>query len=186
VFLDAGWYDKVSQALNTYNVVQPFYNALQLNISYRVEDTKHTVFAPGNNFHQGYAWAFQRKWLEEHPLFEYAIIGDGDTVLWKSVMNVSSIDTIYEYDKVHLVTSTPSCSYVDVNIAHLPHGAQKKRNYNLRPNIVGKIMKMFKITKLSDMLYRSDDGIFEWDIKYRDLINAEFVAYFKQREDDGI
>jgi hypothetical protein len=75
---------------------------------------------------------------------------------------------------------------VDVNIAHLPHGAQKKRNYNLRPNIVGKIMKMFKITKLSDMLYRSDDGIFEWDIKYRDLINAEFVAYFKQREDDGI
>ena len=189
VFLDADWYNKVSQALNTHNVIQPFYNALQLNMTYGVEHTKQTVFAPictEKPMHEGYAWAFQRKWLEEHPLFEYAIVGDGDTVLWNSVMNVNSIDPIYQYDKEHIVISNPSCSYVNVNIAHLPHGAQKKRNYDIRTNIVGKIMKMFKITKLSDMLYRSDDGVFEWNIKYRDLINAEFVAYFKDREDDGI
>lgn len=187
LFVDTDWYRKVSEALDVYDVVQPYRTALQLDISFNVLGIKHSILSSINvNPHEGYAWAFQRSWLTKNPLFEYALIGGGDTVVYNSLSQYQNVSNIYSHDVYTTSKCVPSTSYVDIEIVHLPHGILQNRQYVSRYNNIISIMKKLSIMRLSDAVYRTPDGIFEWKHEYRSYINNELYNYFAARNDDGI
>ena len=191
LFADPDWYDKVSESLDTFEVVQPFLRAFQLDISFRVRSIKESIFTDkvkNNTTHQGYAWAFQRAWLDANPLFEYALVGGGDTMVYNSLTRHRSTINAYAADisKREREGEHVSCMSVPLDIIHLPHGSIENRQYGTRHTMIVEFMTRHKLTRLSDAVYRRPDGIFEWRREYRDLIHEPLLAYFLGRNDDGI
>jgi hypothetical protein len=171
LFVDPDWYTKVSHALDTRVVVQPFFRAFQLDITFHVGSTKHSRLSDGDNNHDGYAWAFQRSWLHNHPLFEYSLIGGGDT-------------SIYNMAIKH--RNSAAIGYVNLDILHLPHGTLRNRQYESRHDKITTILARNKLSSLADAVVRTSSGIFEWKEQYRIAMNDVLLTYFKSRDDDGI
>jgi hypothetical protein len=186
LFVDPGWYTQVSASLDTYDVIQPFRTAVQLDISFHIVNMTESIVSNFKNKHEGYAWAFKRSWLEKYPLFEYALVGGGDTMVYHSLSNYINVKTFYSHDVTNTIDTLPLVSYVDLEIIHLPHGNLNNRQYGSRYEIIKSLMKSFDIKRLSDAVYRTSDGIFEWVPQYRDKINEALLAYFVSRNDDGI
>ena len=187
LFVDPEWYRKLSDALNTYDVVHPYCIAHRLNISFQVNNTDFSVLAGGNS--PGFAWAFRRSWLQTHPLFEYALVGGGDTMVYLSLSNYAKYTStlkLYKPDIPKLTSAPPSASYVDLEILHLPHGSLTNRQYGSRYERIESIMSTHNISALSQAVYRTHDGIFEWKPEYRDAMNVALLDYFTKRNDDGI
>ena len=186
LFTDPDWYTKVSESLDVYDIVQPYSKAIQLDVSFNVGNTKTSILYNFDNKHEGYAWAFKRSWLEKHSLFEYALVGGGDTMIYHSLSNYTNVKTLYSHDVTNTIVTPPLASYVDLEILHLPHGNLNNRQYGSRYEIIKSLMKLFNIHRLSNAVYRTSDGIFEWFPQYKDQINESLLAYFVDRNDDGI
>ncbi len=186
LFVDPDWYKKVSDALDIYAVVQPFRYAMQLDITYRTTSTKSSVLSDLNmDTHQGYAWAFCRSWFDEYPLFEYSLIGGGDTIVSKTVL--SYIDTTTISMPPHTNTRRAiGASYVDVDIVHLPHGSVQDRQYGSRHEMIKRALLRHDLSHLIDAVYRRPDWMFEWKEVCREDMNNTLLTYFKNRNDDGI
>jgi hypothetical protein len=176
LFVDPDWYRKISDALDTCTVVQPFFRAFQLDMSFHLGNTKHSIFSDENNTHQGYVWAFQRSWLREYPLFEHSLIGGGDTVLYNNVINYRTAR-----DEHRML-----CDYVNIDILHLPHGTLQNRQYGSRHTMIQQMLSRHKLATISDAVDRTSDGIFEWNPSYRSDMNEVLLTYFQNRDDDGI
>ena len=186
LFADPEWYRKVSEALDTHDVVQPYSKAMQLDVAFNVSNTKTSILSNLENNHEGYAWAFKRDWLTKYPLFEYALVGGGDTMVYHSLSNYTKPITFYSNDVSKTIDKLPFTNYVNVEIIHLPHGNLNNRQYGSRYEIMRSLMITFNITNLSNAVYRTPDGIFEWLPQYREKINGSLLAYFIGRNDDGI
>jgi hypothetical protein len=190
-FSDTSWYGKASAMLDTHDIVQPYEEAVWLDITYRNELLRRiTVVKSGDkfddSFHPGFAWCMRRDWYKRIGFIEYAITGGGDTIssaAWMRkpihicflVAPVCLRETIEAYYKYEV----PRISYIkDIQLFHLYHGSRANRNYFHRHK------KLQGVDTISEIVLANSEGVLEWVDK--DKWNPLFLEYFKQREDDGI
>jgi hypothetical protein len=191
IFDEPAWVDAISEALNTYSVLQPYQFVHQLNIRFQVETTKaslcytsHTLGFSGG--HTGYVWAFRRDWwLKNGGLYMYALIGGGDKCLAHQVgIEQEWIPKPYESD-VGTRPTTVMTTYLPFTIWHLPHGSLLKRKYIERATTLQDTMRSLGIERLRDAVEVNSDGVFEWKARYKPVMNTLMLNYFNAREDDG-
>ena len=86
VFDNVNWYNDLSKKLGRFNIVQPFNNAIWLDITYRkrINNKPPITFYTKYNgkyssYQPGLAWGFQRTWYRKYGFFQYGILGGGDS-----------------------------------------------------------------------------------------------------------
>jgi hypothetical protein len=192
VFLDADilfdasdWYDQVSSALDTYQVIQPYKEAVDLALNFKTSTVRPSCIYTERTGHTGFAWACQRSWFESIDFFQYAVIGGGDGVF--AHMIGARIDTHAVY-KMLLSTIKPpiSKSYIDMKIFHLPHGLKTKRQYNSRIDDLKNAMRLLRVSNLRDMIHVREDGLLLWKPTYAEPMNRLIKRYFELRGDDEV
>jgi hypothetical protein len=182
VFEEPNWLDTVSAALDEYDILQPFNLAYKLNKSFIPDEIKIGVSKIEPTGHPGYAWAFRRDWFEKAGgLYEYALIGSGDTCLAYMIGAINTAHDVYKQD-IPIIPS--KMGHMRGNIYHLPHGTKIKRQHVSRILELEKIMKTNKIQKLADITEKNTDGILEWKQLYKNRMNSFILTYFKNRDDD--
>lgn len=184
------WYTLVSDTLDHYNVIQPWSKAIQLQFNF-VAPKRDPLISCVNkkDGHQGYAWAFQRKWWKEANLFESAVIGGGDSMTAQQcgiIISAFLNSRFYSACFKDGVIPKKPCSYGScaVTIYHLPHGSMKNRQYDDRYITMMKLLKQLKLNAITDAIQKREDGILVWKSEYKDILNATMLAYFKNRQDD--
>ena len=184
VFNTADWVDGISKALDTYDIIQPYQYANLLNLKFKSESVKPSVAFIPESGHTGYVWAFRRDWYDRvGGLYEYALIGGGDTCL--AYMCGFTLLSARGYKDDIPASFTLKLSYLPYTIWHLPHGQSVKRQYKERMDVIRITMKTLQIDRLRDAVDRGADGIFEWKPQYKTHLNSVLLNYFKSREDDG-
>jgi hypothetical protein len=186
VFDTHGWVDGISEALNSYDVIQPFQYCNQLNLRFKSECIKASIAFDPTRGHTGYVWAFRRDWLERiGGLYEYALIGGGDRCLaYIAGLIPEWLSKPYEGD-LPIRGDPEKTWYMSYTVWHLPHGSLDKRQYIERKNVLNRAMVSLQIDRLQNAVDRGVDGIFEWKPAFKSHFNSVLLNYFKSRDDDG-
>lgn len=211
LFENARWAADTVRLLSEHAVVQVFESALQLERGYVVGDTPHTAQSFGavaptrlhllscgrydQHGHTGYGWAMQRDIFTEVGLYEHAIYGSADHFMAHAIyggMDDFCIHNVLgksprQYQclkqwagRFHAMVAG-SFTAVPGQIVHLWHGELGDRRY---------FQRMLEVIALGFDPYRDVVALpgrpLEW---HPDMDNQElkdyFIAYFKQRREDG-
>ena len=192
VFSNKDWYNELSKSLDSYEVIQPFTNAIWLDLNYNnIEDNRITCvyFKDKSNFpifqsHVGFAWGFQRSYYREVGMYCYAVLNSGDSF---SSMQFLNNDYFLKYPLVntsrflntclkYLEGRKPTLSHINGNIYHLYHGSIHNRKYGILLDIAN------TIKTIEDILVENEDGVFELtDQTIKDKMHEHFI----DRNDDG-
>jgi hypothetical protein len=185
IFDDINWVDKISSALNTYDIIQPYEYACKLTKQFTVEDVLYSICKKEKEGHPGYAWAFRRDWYDRiGGLYEHAVIGGGDTCLvYKIGTSNISISNIYSRELERCTIKT-KIGFIPGTIYHLPHGTFIKRQYTTRMSDLENTLKSLQISSLSDAV-EEIEGILEWKQNCKDVMNKTLLQFFQNREDDN-
>lgn len=189
LFQNLEWYQKTSEILNTWKACQPFSDVQMLNSKYRME-SQHSSAAKSKDLrgHPGFAWAFDRAWIQQHPLPEFAVIGSGDMAFLRAMgskicmpetMFQSLLPLIDEYVKI---TPAIPITHVDGYIYHLYHGSRTNRKYSSRYPLITSIIDT--VGGLEKALMRNSEGLYEWVPEIRDQVNEIVLKYFVERDED--
>ena len=188
LFAEADWYNIVSKKLDTSAAIQPYSEAGYLNLQFHTTETKKSYASSPGGGHNGFAWSFQRPWLETNPLFECAIIGGGDTMLKHRLIQkpLQPIHKIYEKDfNKYNPGNTAPIGFCQLKIYHLPHGTIENRQYGTRTKELTTKLGSMNIGSISDVLVKREDGLLEWKEAHRTALNTHMMAYFSRRNDDA-
>lgn len=185
LFESADWYDKISVALDTYNVVQPYKEAIDLKFNFATDTARLSCIHTERTGHSGYAWACQRAWFDSIDFFQYAVIGGGDTVLAHIVGTQIETHGIYKL-LISPIKAAFTKSFIDMKIFHLPHGLKTKRQYKSRIDDIMETMKSLRVSNLKDMIDVRDDGLLVWKPVYAKEMNRLLKRYFELRGDDDV
>ena len=185
-FEDKDWFNKTSDALNRYDVVQPYKTAVWRGPDgfelFRKRSFLSNIAEGG---HPGFTIACRRNVFEEVGLYPYCVIGGGDIIFAATVSGQFKESSARNkiYYKSHNFTTSEwykkaerkkyNCSFIDGIIYHEFHGSIKDRRYNSRNDLIRKIdNKNIRI---------GDNGLVEINQ------NINLLQYFKDRnEDSGI
>jgi hypothetical protein len=192
IFEDISWYDKTSQLLDRYDVVQPFENAHWLDLTYTDNQLtrKSVLLMEGEiyntTFHPGFAWCMTREWYNKVGFFDYAVSGSGDTLSVAGWMKKkfppkfkSCPKSIQDVYNEFYAKPSPKITFLkDINISHLYHGSREKRQYVARHQLL-ETDKDIRI-----LLRFNYDGVYEWTNP--DEWNPKFLQYFQTRNDDDL
>lgn len=199
LFDDKDWYSIISNNLNFNDICQPFNKVHNLKIDYTIDITKKNCIDAIHNvnlqqkinfdeYHVGYIWAFKREWYINSNINDMTVFGGGDTFLMYSL-----IDPLFFYKTHDMIAykdfykslTYNSISNCNLNIYHLFHGLNIKRQYYSRFIKVFELFKKNNISSIKDILIRRNDNILEWKPEYNDLMNCYMINYFNNRDDDS-
>ena len=198
IFDNPDWYDTLSEALETHDVIQPFKEAFWLNLDYtEIQLTAQSVcnynpklrtkfFTPGLvKFHTGFGWCFRREWYNKVGYYDLAVIGSGDTVFSHALFNFTQIPKSQEFN-LYLQTmytwwekNTGDVRFSSLNtkVYHMYHGSINNRQYYDR-------YKPFKeYTNIEDIISKNENDAYELIVPE---LNEHMFNFFKTRNDDGI
>jgi len=190
IFQNPNWYEEISNALNSYNIIHPFENAIWLDITYKnILYRKHSVIKKeiydinaDDRFstHTGFGWAFQRNWFNKIGFFQYSIVGGGDTSSYKGWLKIPINEKyiIDEYKKF-LNFEKPSISYINGIVYHLYHGTLENRQYTDRSLILN------DIANVKDILIIEENKPFQFKPEYK-YLNDKIKQYLQNRNDDSM
>jgi hypothetical protein len=189
IFDDESWYSKLSKALDTYEVIQPFSKVCRLDITYKkcleVDSSSASYYPMKRNQmgEPGFVWAFQRNWFREKGFYQYAVLGGGDRVSsfswlkahhWKFLHPLENAKSRADYSKL---VGNVKVSHLNGLIYHLFHGSVDKRQRGTRHAI----LKDYNDPK--DAVRVTKSGAFTLRNK---TLKSKVQKYFKGRDDDGI
>jgi len=198
IFKDKQWYSKVSQLLETHDVVQPFETVNLLDLTYRkVLVSKYGILKVVETFKQiqsanagepGFVWCFRRDWYNRVGFFDDNPIGGGDSLFIGKCLNLNHAPL--DIDGINILINSkysaykklenPKITYLkDSIIFHLYHGSRKNRQYWHRNFIFKNNTKSF-----DELSYINEYGVYEW--KEPDIWNPKFLQYFLERYDDDL
>lgn len=182
------WYDQLSVALESKEVIQPFESAHWLAADFRPSTSKQSVLVKhGVNTHSGFAWAFRRDWYAIAGICEHALVGGGDSLFCVRLSTGSIPQRLYRHEFSALPRiPTPAMGFLKQKVYHLFHGPLVKRQYDSRYEPFLKYLQRKGLVKISDLVLRREDGILEWLPAYRDELNILMLRYFQERNDDAI
>ena len=194
IFENPGWYDMLSNILDTNEVCHCFETVQTLDISYRktLRTVKSLVVVEGNcqilgaeNYHCGYGWAFDRTWYRKFGFIDNAIVGSGDAFFAYGIFgkkyegDAIAKTTIYNDSISNWLDDTrlPSVAFLPVNAYHMFHGSSKSRQY------VSRHLLLDKYSRIEDAIVKNKYGVFELvDLSY----NEKLYEYFTTRMDDSL
>jgi hypothetical protein len=198
LFDNKDWYSIISNALISNDLCQPFNKAHNLNIDFTVNKIKNSIIdifdtnklecINFDEYHIGYIWAFKREWYINSNIDDRTIIGGGDTFLLYSLIDSKFFNMkkdIILYACFYKSLKYNSINNCNLNIYHLFHGIENKRQYFSRFDNLSKILKQNNISSITDLLIRRKDNILEWKYEYKALMNHYMRNYFKNRDDDS-
>ena len=192
LFPDTEWYFKVSKLLDTHDVVQPFEDAVWMDLTYtkKMLRRKSVLFLQTPlwdfQYHPGFAWCMRRDWFKRVGFFEYAVSGSGDTLSVSAWMNKTFPRNFQSLPKAlvgeyarYRKLPVPRITYLKgVVIYHLYHGARANRKYAERH-------KMLEVPEdITRLVKKNKQGVFEWNNP--DRWNPLFLDYFVSRNDDDL
>ena len=200
VMFDApDWLDQVSNALNEYDVIQPYSRACWLmpdnkiirswkhGYAYAFAKKLHIDENKLHIYHPGFAWAFRRKtFCDLGGFYPNAIVGGGDMLFTYNFFRDTipqtwntariSIERWPEYHN-NFLRVAPKVGFIEIRALHLFHGLQLNRQYTSRYK---KLAEEFS-GKWDDHIKYNEDDITEFrDPKH----NAMLLPYFKARDED--
>jgi len=199
VFMDADlyfsnphWYSRMSEKLESFDVVQGFEVANWMSLDYKkpIFRRRSVFFDKGRIasfvFHPGFVWGFRRDWYTKIGFFDLAVSGGGDLLSatgWKKQqirrpVTSSTTSILPAFDDFQKIEE-PRLSYLEgIDVFHLFHGNRRNRQYCERHIILNKVNDVRTILTLNNY------GMYEWidPEKYNPL----FLKYFTSRDDDSI
>jgi hypothetical protein len=192
-FKDKDWYSKTSKLLNSHDVVQPFETSLWLDLTYKLTmQTKQSILLLKTktldwHYHPGFVWCFKREWYKKHGFFDLALGGGGDSASCVSWLKLNHSLSYLAQNKIEAFTEfSKKCPMIkitylkDSTLYHLYHGSKKNRQYVDRKKIFD------GCPDIRTMIFTNSHGIYEWNDKYRDTMNKQFLKYFIERDDDDL
>jgi hypothetical protein len=186
VFGIKDWYKQLSNLLDTHTIVQPYSDVYLLDISFKKESMKPSCLKTPNG-HCGFAWAFQRAWFQRNAIYEYALIGGGDSVFGERLGVLEKWSSAYIDDVATLpALETHTKTFMNTVVYHLPHGNRSKRQYMTRHEILKKQIGVLGAPNLKALVFRESNGLLSWKPEYKKSMNELMLTYFLDRDDDGI
>jgi hypothetical protein len=205
IFDNPTWYDDTSDELEVYDVVQPYTTYHHVNYDFsRVVFSGKGIFSVVDEMlnnvsnvkgHTGFVIAFTKEYVDTVGVPYEALIGGGDTLLCsialKTILfgnhNNKYFDYLYDkYLSKECVGKTRTKS-IEGSVYHLYHNVLSNRQYTVRYNILNRyINDDTPFTSLDDMIYKNDDGVYEWKEDIREAVNHDILNYFSSRQDDDI
>ena len=197
LFDNPNWYDELSHALETYNIVQPFKKAYWLNLDYTEIQKKagsvcefnpkiHANFwLPSIRCHPGFGWCFRRDWYNAVGFYDLGVIGSGDTLFSHALFEFERLDVNSQEFRLYIESlykwwdNTQNASFTDLNsnLYHMYHGPLKNRKYYDR-------FAAFKqYNNIEDIVAKNENDVYELTVPE---LNDYMFSFFKTREDDGI
>ncbi len=203
IFSSPTWYDDVSALLDTYDVVQPFEEAIWLKSDLKTVLDKRIGFAYGwhlhhklnlTKYHPGFAWAFRRDFIEPIGIFDLNILGSGDTILASAAIQQNYIQKVWhtrtlekyrilseEYiDKFNSVKTT----YYSNIVYHLWHGSLSNRHYYNRYERFESVYMKYFTTIDENIFHHNSYGLYEYKEDLREPFNQIILEYFESRNED--
>lgn len=197
-FGNINWVDHTLKLLNSFDILQPFSVALNMDINNQTMELYHSwgyeyVTYPENYNklfpHCGYAWACTRDMYDKmNGLIENHILGSGDLFMAKAL--TQNIDTHhngipypedYLKETFYFIENVKYCKigYVPGEIRHYYHGSIKNRQYGDRR------LKLIEYNfRPSIHLYKDENGVLcPTELFPRELL-IYIKEYFKSRNDD--
>jgi hypothetical protein len=192
VFDDISWYDKTSELLDKYDVVQPFERAHWLDLTYadrqltRETAVKMTEKEYSTLYHPGFAWCMRREWYNKTGFFDYAVSGSGDALSVAGWLKKKfpkhfkscpkSIEKAYQD---FFAKPAPKITFLKgMEVSHLYHGSREKRQYVSRHELLETNKDIRTLLKINS------DGVFDW-VNPAEW-NPKFLNYFQSRNDDDL
>jgi hypothetical protein len=188
-FTDKDWFDKCSDLLNEFEVVQPMeYCVWNEKSKNRKILSSAADLCKGNNLeksHPGFALGIKRDFFNNlGGFYDKAFIGGGDRIFWESFFPSNKFEEnmkkkfnlyhgITEYNNKKL---KPSVSFIkDCEAVHMPHGGMKYRKYDTR--FESYLNKQIN----EDDFYKNEYNVYEWKNKK----DSELILnYFLSRDED--
>jgi hypothetical protein len=181
IFQHTQWYDEASTYLDTYDIIQPYTTYSMLTPSFLSSSTspngKSCFSCPQLQSdgtidgHPGYVIAFTSDFWLNHTYPDQNLLGGGDTALCTYVINANNIS----------YASMPG------DIYHLYHNISRNRQYQTRHLILKKYLYPNTIYHfIYDIIYKNNDGVYEWIDEIKKDINIDVLNYFTSRRDDDL
>lgn len=213
IFLDADilldtpdWIDQSSQALDKFDIIQPFNQASwltpdntrirskKMSYAFAIVTKKTINIHTIHDYHPGFAWGMKRDIFRKiGGFFTHSIIGGGDVSFILNVFPIEVTDEIFytaitpQFGKIiidawHAYNSkfkevNPKLGFLANKALHLFHGLQQNRQYASRYEDISKAMT----GKWDDEITINPDGLFEFK---RPEVNRVVLNYFKGRNED--
>jgi len=171
IFDNQDWYNLLSKKLNNYDFIQPFSTCYLLNYDYNgiISNKKGFLYNKINRiFDQGvsgYVCSFTKSFWIKNGIYDEYLLGGNDKTNMSLIINKSIKYTFMNY-----------------NIYHLYHGSISKRQYETRHEIINKYIN----NKITSLIYKNDQGLYQWNSDIREDINNDVLKYFRERNDDDI
>lgn len=207
IFDDERWLEDLSKKLDRYPVCQAFSDIIWFGDSkddrrISVGSVKnyyktHQIHSPGN-FHGG-GWGINSKILKEISLFDYSIVGGGDSYFYFACFAglenwEDEIKKIYPFRKIWPKTMIESyfewafkfgklingeIGYNDHSVSSLFHGQRTNKKHEARHDI----LKEYNFDPKKDIKLDKNQ-IWEW-ASDKDKMHQEIKDYFFSRKEDG-
>ena len=203
IFSGCDWWQRASEALERYTVIQPFETASWwARDGATVHKTKKSLLHHFVDSHDelvagkidlarcslGFAWAARRELFEAGGLFAYAILGGGDTCMALAFSGLK--DARFEWPgrlgrhlDAYAATMLPvvegRLGYLPgISVHHMWHGEARNRRYFGRR----RTLAAFDYDPLID-LAKDADGMWQW-ASDKPALHRAVCEYFEQRRED--
>lgn len=210
LFTNEFWAIDTVKALQINNIVQLFKNCVRLPQGHNYfqcegEVYKSCGYITSNNpaildaerfdlhGHTGFAWAARREILEDCGLYESAIAGAADHLIFHAIYN--DLDTLclnklfkdcneqkdhfYKWADYFYKQVQGKFSYVDGNLYHLWHGSVADRRYAIRNQQLSDL----NYNPADDLIYNQEMLEFSQTGRNKGL-ERFFINYFESRKED--
>lgn len=203
-FMDDNWATHAVHALQHYDIIQLFSQALDMGPNGEIMSMSHSFCYSyvngkpwggkkysGQNFHPGFCWAARKESLEKLGLlYEYSILGSGDHNMilsligrWQDSVPTTMHPIYKETIKAWQDNATRhiqgNIGYINCIIRHHFHGKKKNRKYVER----WEILKKHQYNPLTDIC-RNVDGVFELT-GAKPGLRDDLRMYFRTRNEDS-
>lgn len=198
LFSNSQWVDRVSNALDTYDIVQPFQTAKWFDYDNKtvIQTRKGTLFGlevdkippadiANDKYHPGFTVAMRRSYFDKiHGFFDKCIFGGGDTMFCNTFVKKPNFKTFvnfitYEYIKWFQHATNVSCkfSYMPFTVYHLYHGKLVDRQYISRYER----LQEFKDVPFDSLFFVNQQGLYETT---NEKLNQIMKDFFHSRNED--
>lgn len=215
MFDNENWYNDLCAELDNVDIVQPFstYHSLDHNFHNIIasgvglfanyikvrrdkelcDESYATEIVKG---HPGYAIAFTHSYLNRQKYPDLNLIGGGDTMmcslalkirLFAGQVNNKYFHWIYDKYVTYPKDAPVAVGALDCAVYHLYHNNYKNRQYTSRDCIYNRYIRGgTTCASIGDMVYKNEDGIYEWIDSIKHNINRDILNYFSSRQDDEV
>ena len=189
LFGERNWYSVVSEALDNYDVCQPFKKAHALGINFRT--LKTTIAALDGDGYSidlnkeqcGYVWAFHRNWYKAAAITDLTVAGGSSLYLLYLLKEFDiyehPLPVVYRELVKPVDATTGTCN---LTVYKLFRGEEHRRN--IKQCLID--TKKLCAGSILSAVERRKDNILEWKHEFRAALNRYMYRYFANLGEDGV